>query len=181
MRALVACFAVMLAAFASGCASSPSDPGREDFRLVADFDARRPVDIAVFPVDGPLPLAAARAMREDLRAGLLRRRYAPIRSQEVDRRPDEYRAGGDHAVLQVIVTSWNERRVHADGTVRASAEARLFAPGGMEVLYIAVLENVVVSGPARAAITGSRERTLSGAAGHLADRLLERLPSKGDG
>ncbi|MHC4923500.1 MAG: hypothetical protein ACYTG4_05410 [Planctomycetota bacterium] len=63
MRALVACFAVMLAAFASGCASSPSDPGREDFRLVADFDARRPVDIAVFPVDGPLPLAAARAMR----------------------------------------------------------------------------------------------------------------------
>jgi len=175
--AVVLAFAALLA----GCATPAPDPGREEYRLADDYDARRPADVAVPSIAGSIPLGPSRALRAALREELLKRRYAPVRNQEVDRRPEEYAPGSANSVLQVRVTLWDEGRVNADGSVRVTAEARLFVPGGLEVLYIARLSEVVVVGPATAAATGNRERTLARAAAHLATRLLERLPPKGDG
>ena len=170
-----------LAAAAAGCAGTLAYPGTADYRKAQGYDARRPVDVAVLAPSGSLPEGAGEALREGLRDRLRALRYAPVRSRAVDEAPGDFRPGGANAVLEVIVTKWDMGAIWGDGTLRASAEVRLYGSGSTEVLYRAILTDVVVRASFVARNMDDRPRTIGQAAAELAERLLEQLPAKGDG
>jgi len=164
-----------------GCAAPSSPPGSTDYRLAEDFDGRRPADVGVKAVEGVAPSRVASGVREELRERLLSRRFAPVRSAEVDRRPGDYRPGGSQAVLVVTVTTWDAERLWGDGSVRVTADARLHEAGTGALLYHAHIKDVTLRAPAPARSIEERPGVFDALASLLADRLLERLPVKGDG
>ncbi len=172
---------VALSAAAAGCAGTLQYPGSSEYRTAQGYDARRPADVAVLPASGDLPGGTGEAIREALRARLRGLRYAPVRGRTVDESPAEFRPGGANAVLEVVIRKWDEGSLWGDGTVRASAEVRLYGPGSTEVLYRAILEDVPVRASFVAREMDDRPRTVVQVAAELAERLLERLPVKGDG
>jgi len=173
--------AVAAAIAAAGCQGPLHYTGTEHYSVVQGFETRRPPDVAVLAVSGQLPEEAATALREALRARLLDLKYAPVRLQEVDRRPGDYRPGGSNAVLEVNVSKWDDFGLYGDGTVVLTAEVRLFGGGSMDVLYRGRLEDVPVQASFVASTVEDRPTTLSQAATEAAGRLLHRLPVKGDG
>ena len=181
-RALLRVVPLLLGAVAAaGCQSPLRDPGTEEFRLAPGFESRRPSDVAVLPVAGTLPEGRADALREALRDRLRDLRYAPVRSRTVDQTPKEFRPGGPNAVLEVVVTRWDEAGMWGNGSLHASAEVRLYGAGSAEPLYRAVLASVTVRASFVARTMDDRPRTYGQAAEELAEALLKGLPTKGDG
>lgn len=178
-RALL--LALILPAAASGCASPGPDPARADYRLAEGFASRRPADVAVLPVSGALPGTAAGALRASLREGLLGRRFAPLRDREVDADPKAFRPGGPTAVLALTVDRWDDAALYGAGIVRFSGTLRLHAAGSPDVLYEARLVDVKVDAGYLSKTMEDRALSVTRAAADAADRLLAKLPVKGDG
>jgi hypothetical protein len=135
----------------------------------------------VLPIAGDFDPEAAAALREALRERLLELRYAPVRVREVDQDVNEFRPGGANAVLEVSVRRWDDSGLYGDGTLRFSAQARLFAAGSTEVLYRAEIDDVPVRASTVAHRLEDRPVTVAQAAAEAAGVLLASLPVKGDG
>ena len=179
---LVAAAAVLAAPLlVAGCSGTLRYPGTESFTLAKGYEGKRPVDVCVLAVSGDLSAEGGAALREGLRARLLELKYAPVRLDEVDRKPGEYRPGGKNAVLEINVTKWDDASLYGDGTLRVSGEVRLFGAGSLDVLYHGKLEDVPVQASFVARTTESRPTTLNQAAAEAALRFLHELPVKGDG
>ncbi len=181
MRSLALAAALTAAIAASGCAGTLHYTGTADYQVAPGFDAHRPADVAVLPVAGDLPPATVEALREALRARLLELRYAPVRLKEVDAVPADFRPGGANAVMEIRVTKWDDSGLFGDGTIRVSAEVRLFAGGSTEVLYKGTIRDVPVQASFVARNMDDRPTTLAQACAEAAGRLLANLPEKGDG
>ncbi len=181
MRSLALILALAAAGAASGCTGTLTYPGNYEYQVAKGFDARRPAEVAVLPVSGSLDPATAVHLREGLRARLLELRYAPVRLKEIDSRIADYGPGGPHAVLEVRVTEWEDGGLFGDGSLRFSAEVRLFAAGSTEVLFRGAVEQVTVRASAVAKSIEDRPTTVAQACAEAAFQLLEKLPVKGDG
>jgi hypothetical protein len=181
MRRSAAAFAAALAVAAAGCESTLTYPGTADYQVAPGFESRRPDDMAVLPVVGEIELATAQSLREALRKRLHDLRYAAVKLREVDSRLDEFRPGLGNSVMEVIVTKWDEATLYGDGTLRVSAEVRVYRAGSTEVLYRAVVSNMVVRASFVARTMEDRPMTVSQVCAEAAGRLLEKLPPKGDG
>ena len=172
---------VLAALAAAGCAGTLQYPGNAEYVLAKGYDARRPADVAVLPVAGDLPADAAEALREALRRKLLEMRYATVRLREVDAAPDKFRPGGENAVLEISVKQWDDAALYGNGGVRFTAEARLFGPGSLEVLYRGTVTDRPVRASDVATSMEDRPTTLAQAAAEAAGEVLGGLPVKGDG
>jgi hypothetical protein len=181
MRSLALSLTLAVAGAASGCTGTLTYPGSVEYRVAPGYDARRPADVAVLPVVGSLPEETATLLREALGRRLLELRYAPVRLKEVDAHVADYKPGGKNAVLEIRVTAWDDAGLFGDGTLRFSAEVRLFAAGSPEVLYAGRVENVSVQSSLVATSMDDRPTTVRQACDEAAGRLLEKLPVKGDG
>jgi hypothetical protein len=171
---------LLVLAAAAGCAGTLDYPGSSQYKVADGFAGRRPADVAVLVPAGDLPDGVADALREALQSRLLELRYAPVRSKAMDLAPADFRPGGPNAVLEVVVTKWDDGAMWGDGTLRASAEARLYGAGSKDVLYRAALQDVRVQASFVAHSMEDRPTTVGQAAGELAGVLLARLPAKGD-
>ncbi len=185
MRSLALCAALAAALAASGCAGTLRYTGTADYQVAAGYDARRPPDVAVLPIAGPVagdfPPTTVEALREALRDRLKELRYAPVKLAAVDARPAEFRPGGGNAVMEVRVTKWDDSGLFGDGTIRVTAEVRLFAAGSTEVLYRGTIKDVPVQASFVARNMEDRPTTLGQACAEAAGKLLGGLPAKGDG
>ena len=178
---LVAAVVVAAPLAFSGCSGTLRYPGTETFTLAQGYDGKRPADVCVLAVSGSISAEAGAALREGLRERLLELKYAPVRLDEVDRKPADYRPGGKNSVLEINVTKWDDASLYGDGTLRVSGEVRLFGGGSLDVLYHGKLEDVPVQASFVARTTESRPTTLNQAAAEAALRFLHGLPVKGDG
>ena len=177
----VAAAALAVSLASAGCAGSLQYPGNEDFSLAKGYETKRPADVCVLAVSGNLPGESGNALREALRARLLELRYAPVRLEEIDRKPGDYRPGGKNAVLEINVTKWDDAELYGNGNLRVTGEVRLFGGGSLDVLYRGKLENVPVQASFVARTMEGRKTTLDQAAAEAAMRFLNGLPVKGDG
>ncbi|SRR5258706_2979515 len=181
MRSLALAGALSAALAAQGCAGNLKYNGTTDYVVATGFAARRPADVAVLPVAGTLSPTAVESLREALRARLRELHYAPVRLKVVDAQPADFKPGGANAVMEVRVTKWDDAGLFGDGTIRVSAEVRLFSAGSTEVLYRGTIKDVPVQASFVAATMEDRPTTLAQACAEAAGRLLESLPAKGDG
>jgi len=163
-----------------GCMGQLHYPGTTDFTLDPGFDKRRPAEVAVLPASGTVSEDAATALREGLRSRLLDLHYAPVRLGEVDRALADFKPGGASAVMEIHVDRWDDANLFGDGTVRFTAEVRLFGAGSRDVLYRARLTDVPAQASFVARTMEDRPKTLGQAAAEAAERLLEKLPVKSD-
>jgi hypothetical protein len=173
-------FPLALAAL-SGCVAPATVSPVRDYRLVDEWDSRRPLDVAVLAPTGDAPRGAMEAVREAARLFLLDRRYAPVREKEIDRDPGLFRPGGPNAVLEIRILKWNESRMLADGSVLVDAEVRLYGVGSLDILYMATLHNESVRSRKTPIDSEGFGSTREEAARELAESLLARLPMKADG
>ena len=180
VRAVAASAALAFALASAGCAELRY-PGNESFSLAQGYETKRPADVCVLAVSGDVAGESGGALREALRARLLELRYAPVRLDEIDRRPGEYRPGGPNAVLEINVTKWDDAELYGNGNLRVSGEVRLFGGGSLDVLYRGKLEDVPVQASFVARTMEGRKTTLDQAAAEAAMRFLHGLPVKGDG
>jgi hypothetical protein len=180
MRSLAA--VLVAAGLAAGCAGNMTYPGSVDHVVAQGYDARRPADVSVLPVAGTLlPPETAALLREGLRARLRDLKYAPVRLDAVDRAPAEFRPGGANAVLEIKVDVWEDGALYGDGSLRFSAEVRLFGAGSLDVLFRATVKGVTVRASQVARSMDERPMTLEQACAEAASVLLENLPVKSDG
>jgi hypothetical protein len=179
LRVAVAVLLPLLAA--AGCQAPRAAAPSADYAVAEGYDARRPADIAVLAPGGRLPPAAAEALREALRRRLLALRYAPVRLKEIDRAPAEFRPGGKNAVLEVVVVRWDDAALYGLGELGFTGEVRLHAAGSTEVLYRGSLRDAVVDARREAHSMEDRDACVRAAAEEAAERLLAKLPVKGDG
>ena len=182
MRGLAPSLALALAAAgAAGCAGTLRYPGTSNYEVSMDFDGRRPADVAVLPIAGEVDPEHAAALREALRERPLELRYAPVQVREVDASVNDFRPGGANAVLEVNVTGWDSSGLYGDGTLKATAQVRLFAAGSTDVLYRGEMKDVAVKAADVAHRLEDRPTTIFQAASEVAAKLLDKLPAKGDG
>jgi hypothetical protein len=173
-------FLLPAALLLAGCAGTLEYPGTTDFTVDPAFAKRRPAEVSVLPAAGNLSEDAAAALREAVRARLLDLHYAPVRLKEIDRAPQDYKPGGAHPVLEILVEKWDDAGLFGDGTVRVTGEVRLFGAASRDVLYRGRLSDVPVQASFVARTMEERGRTLEQAATEAAERFLEKLPLKGD-
>ena len=169
-----------LATLLAACVSRRAPEPVSDFRLAEGFATHRPADVAVLAVEGSLPKETAELLREALRRHLLDLRYAPVRTKEIDSRPEEFRAGGANAVLALVVSKWGEEALHGAGTLVLSGDLRLTGPGAADPLYSVHLQDVVVDARRTSRVWEDRARSIAAAADEAAVVLLAGLPPKGD-
>jgi uncharacterized protein YbjQ (UPF0145 family) len=180
MRTLAA--VLVAAGLAAGCAGRMTYPGSVDHVVAPGFDARRPADVSVLPVaGGALDGDTAAVLREALRGRLRELKYAPVRLDAIDRAPAEFRPGGANAVLEIKVDAWDADALYGDGSLRFTAEVRLFGPGSLDVLYRGTVKGVTVRASQVARSMDDRPMTLEQACAEAASVLLEGLPVKSDG
>ena len=125
---------VLLAA----CNSTPTEPTRATSYIGGGASGAErlaeaaPVDMAVVPVRNQSGIADVQvdAVRETLTGGLVDRLYSPLAPEFVDRSWSEAtwspESVGADAVLQVVITRWDEGYLGTTGAITIGAEVRIF-------------------------------------------------------
>lgn len=138
-----------VACLAAACNTTPSEPTRATAYIGGGAITSRqladvaPVDVAVVPVrnQSGIPDVQVGAIREAVSSGLVDRLYSPLAPEYVDRSWSEAswspEAVGADAVLQVVVTRWDESYLSTTGAITIGAEVRIFdgRSDGLEPLW----------------------------------------------
>lgn len=189
-RNLLACFFLLAAGSAlGGCANLPFEPERPfpftEFVADGPLEAVRPVDLLVAPVHNQTGVTAVplEPLRNSLMKELVGRLYTPLSRQWSDGRAAEAsfdpNAPGVDAILQVVVTRWDESLLDSHGAVLVEAEARLLHGGvaSRPVLWaVDVGRRLEASGRQRERLAASEVRARM--AEDLAREILELLPER---
>jgi len=125
--------------FATGCQTQPRIAGaRVKVQPEGRLASVNPSDIAIAPVEVVAPSAAipTEALRRSAGGFLPRKRYSPLRLENVDNamvgtEPASYRAGAlrEDAVLELTVHAWDASLWGVRRTLTVDVEARFVEPG----------------------------------------------------
>lgn len=129
-----AILALLLAVAACEAPGSPPATHRTVFMPGDSLQQVQPSDVAVLPVrnQSGTPDAPVGALRETLYTGIIDRLYSPVELGYVDAHWSEAAASptsmGADALLQVIVTAWDDALLETNHALLVEAEVSLLDP-----------------------------------------------------
>lgn len=180
---------LLLTGLLGACASTPFEAERPfpytEFGADGPLESVRPVDLLVAPVHNQsgIPNVPVEPFRVALTEELVARLYSPLSLEWADGRAVEAgydpNAPGADAILQVVVTRWDESLYDSHGAVLAEAEARLLDAGvaTRPVLWaVDVGRRLEASSRQRGRLPASEVRARM--ADQLAQEILRLLPER---
>lgn len=179
--------ALTVPVFVGACASTHGaagvdNPGVKTGRLASV----NPLDVVVLTPDNltgrsDLPLEA---LRTELQAGLIERRYSPLAFEYIDRTAIEasYRPGtlGEQAVFQVVITGWDDSLWRSHARLIVDADVYLLdaaAPERESALWGGHVTRRIDLATQRS-VTMHMDLLLQRAVADLTDGILSSLPAR---